>query len=80
MQFSFSFLVLLSKYFSLLEDSQNKYYVFFIILGCNLIIWFKAEGISVQNMYKSKEKRNEIRGERKYDFIKLFEKCLVIVI
>jgi len=41
----FSFLVLLSKYFSLLKDSQNKYYVFFIILGCNLIIWFKAEGI-----------------------------------
>jgi len=42
----FSFLVLLSKYFLLLEDSKNKYYVFFIILGCNLMIWFKAEGIA----------------------------------
>ena len=41
----FSFLVILSKYFSLLKDSKNLYYVFFIILGSNLIIWFKTEGI-----------------------------------
>jgi len=46
----FSFLVLLSKYFSLLKDSQNKYYVFFIILGCNLLIWFKAEGIAYSSI------------------------------
>ena len=46
----FSFLVLLSKYFSLLKDFQNKYYVFFIILGCNLIIWFKAEGIAYSSI------------------------------
>ena len=42
----FSFLAILSKYFSLLKDSKNIFYVFFIILGCNLIIWFKAEGIA----------------------------------
>jgi len=42
----FSILVLLSKYFFLLENSKKKYYVFFIILGCNLIIWFKSEGIA----------------------------------
>ena len=41
----FSFLAILSNYFSLLKDSKNIYYVFFIILGCNLLIWFKAEGI-----------------------------------
>ena len=42
----FSFLAVLSKYFSLLKDSNNIYYVFFIILGCNLLIWFKVEGIA----------------------------------
>ena len=42
----FSFLIFASKYFSLLKDSKNIYYVFFIILCCNLIIWFKAEGIA----------------------------------
>ena len=41
----FSFLAILSKYFSLLKDSKNIYQVFFIVLGCNLLIWFKAEGI-----------------------------------
>jgi hypothetical protein len=42
----FSFLAILSKYFSLLKNSKNVFYVFFIILGCNLIIWFKSEGIA----------------------------------
>ena len=41
----FSFLAILSKYLSLLKDSKNIYQVFFIVLGCNLLIWFKAEGI-----------------------------------
>ena len=41
----FSFLVILSKYFLLIKESKNTWYIFFIILGCNLIIWFKAEGI-----------------------------------
>jgi len=41
----FSFLAILSKYFALLKDSKNIYQVFFIVLGCNLLIWFKAEGI-----------------------------------
>jgi len=41
----FSFLAILSKYFSKLELLEKKYYIFFIILGCNLIIWLKAEGI-----------------------------------
>ena len=41
----FSFLVILSKYFSELINVKNKYYILFIILGCNLIIWIKAEGI-----------------------------------
>ena len=42
----FSFLALLSKYFSQLKNSKNIFYIFFIILGCNLVIWFKAEGIA----------------------------------
>ena len=46
----FSFLVILSKYFLLLKDSENKYYVLYIILGCNLIIWFKAEGIAYSSI------------------------------
>ena len=41
----FSFLVILSKYFFLLKNSNNISYVLFILLGCNLIIWFKSEGI-----------------------------------
>ena len=42
----FSFLVIMSKYFFLLKNSNNIWYVFFIILGCNLLIWFKSEGIA----------------------------------
>ncbi|MDA9234154.1 hypothetical protein N9O80_02870, partial [Candidatus Pelagibacter sp.] len=41
----FSFLAILSKYFSKLKHIDKKYYIFFIILGCNLIIWLKVEGI-----------------------------------
>ena len=41
----FSFLIIISKYFYLLKNSNNAYYVFFIILSCNLIIWLKSEGI-----------------------------------
>jgi len=41
----FSFLVILSKYFSLLKNSNIAWYVLFILLGCNLIIWFKFQGI-----------------------------------
>jgi hypothetical protein len=41
----FSILVILSRYFFLLKNSNNISYVLFILLGCNLIIWFKSEGI-----------------------------------
>jgi len=41
----FSFLAILSKYFFQLKYSENKYYIIFIILGCNLMMWFKVEGI-----------------------------------
>ena len=41
----FSFLAILSKYFFNLKYSENKYFIFYIILGCNLMMWFKAEGI-----------------------------------
>ena len=41
----FSFLAILSKYFFNLKHSENKYFVFYIILGCNLMMWFKTEGI-----------------------------------
>ena len=41
----FSFLVILSKYFSLLKNSNIIWYVLFKLLGCNLIIWFKFQGI-----------------------------------
>ena len=41
----FSFFIIISKYFFLLKNSNNTWYVFFIILSCNLIIWFKSEGI-----------------------------------
>ena len=41
----FSFLAILSRYFFLLKNSNNISYVLFILLGCNLIIWFKSEGI-----------------------------------
>jgi hypothetical protein len=41
----FSFLAILSKYFFNLKYSKNIYYIYFIILGCNLMIWFKVEGI-----------------------------------
>ena len=41
----FSFLAILSKYFFNLKYSNNKHYIFYIILGCNLMMWFKVEGI-----------------------------------
>ena len=41
----FSFLVILSKYFFLIKESKNTWLIFFVILCCNLIIWFKAEGL-----------------------------------
>ena len=41
----FSFLAILSRYFFLLKKSNNISYVLFILLGCNLIICFKSEGI-----------------------------------
>ena len=40
----FSFLVIISKHFYLLKNN-NIWYVLFIILSCNLIIWLKSEGI-----------------------------------
>jgi len=40
----FSTLAILSKYYYHLKNSQNLTYIFFIILGCNLLLWFKAEG------------------------------------
>ena len=41
----FSFLAILSKFFFNLKYLKNKYYALYIIMGCNLIIWFKVEGI-----------------------------------
>jgi hypothetical protein len=41
----FSFLAILSKYFFQIKYSGNKYHIFFIILACNLMMWFKVEGI-----------------------------------
>ena len=41
----FSILAILSKFYFNLKNSQNMPYIFFIILGCNLLIWLKAEGI-----------------------------------
>ena len=42
----FSFLVIISKYFSFLKNPNKIWYVLFILLGSNLIIWFKSEGIA----------------------------------
>jgi hypothetical protein len=41
----FSFLAILSKYFFQVKYSENRYFVIFIILGCNLMMWIKVEGI-----------------------------------
>ena len=41
----FSTLAILSKYYYYLRNSQNIFYILFIILGCNLLLWFKAEGL-----------------------------------
>jgi hypothetical protein len=41
----FSYLAILSKYFFNLKYLKNMYYILYIIMGCNLIIWFKVEGI-----------------------------------
>ena len=41
----FSLLAILSKYFFNLKYLKDKYYALYIIMGCNLIIWFKVEGI-----------------------------------
>jgi hypothetical protein len=41
----FSTLAILSKYYYYLRNSQNTVYILFIILGCNLLLWFKAEGL-----------------------------------
>ncbi len=46
----FSFLAILSKYFFQLKYSEKKYYIIFIILGCNLMMWFKVEGIVYSSM------------------------------
>lgn len=41
----FLVLAILSKYFYHLRNSSNIMDIVFIILGCNLLLWFKAEGI-----------------------------------
>ncbi len=41
----FSTLAILSKYYYYLKNSENLIYILFIILGCNLLLWFKAEGV-----------------------------------
>jgi len=41
----FSTLAILSKYYYHLKNTENLTYILFIILGCNLLLWFKAEGI-----------------------------------
>ena len=42
----FSTLAILSKYYYHLRNSYNIAYILFIILGCNLLLWFKAEGLA----------------------------------
>ncbi len=41
----FSFLVITSKFYSKILNINNKYFIIFSILICNLILWSKAEGI-----------------------------------
>ena len=41
----FSFLVIASKFYSKILNINNKYFIIFSILLCNLILWSKAEGI-----------------------------------
>ena len=41
----FSFLVIISKFYSKILNINNKYFIIFSILLCNLILWSKAEGI-----------------------------------
>ena len=41
----FSFLVITSKFYSKILNINNKYFIIFSILLCNLILWSKAEGI-----------------------------------
>jgi hypothetical protein len=42
----FSTLAILSKYYYHLRNPHNIAYIMFIILGCNLLLWFKAEGLA----------------------------------
>ena len=41
----FSFLVITSKFYSKILNINNKYFIIFSILLCNLILWSKTEGI-----------------------------------
>ena len=41
----FSFLVIASKFYSKILNINNKYFIIFSILLCNLILWSKVEGI-----------------------------------
>ena len=41
----FSFLVITSKFYSKILNINNKYFIIFSILLCNLLIWTKAEGM-----------------------------------
>ncbi len=41
----FSFLVIMSKFYLKILNFNNKYFIIFSILLCNLILWSKAEGI-----------------------------------
>ena len=41
----FSFLVITSKFYAKILNINNKYFIIFSILLCNLILWSKAEGI-----------------------------------
>jgi hypothetical protein len=43
--FKNNIIFILSKYFFNLKYLKDKYYALYIIMGCNLIIWFKVEGI-----------------------------------
>ena len=41
----FSFLVITSKFYAKILNINNKYFIIFSILLCNLLIWTKAEGM-----------------------------------
>ncbi len=41
----FSFLAIMSKFFFQLKSDNKNFFLFYILLACNLILWIKVEGI-----------------------------------